>query len=137
MMPVDYVPISQVGSEIDEKDTSLPVQRVHSSMRHRCGLLLVVITLLTSLRRNKPTEILSSSDFDSTNRTVQNAAWSHVDVEPWNGFVALDEDYTIAQGLPHSQRWPWDLSKGVYIMTSSHELHCVHVLRDLVNEDHD
>lgn len=46
-------------------------------------------------------------------------------MEPWNGFLALDEDYAIAQGLPHSQRWPWDLSKGVYIMTSSHELHCV------------
>lgn len=59
------------------------------------------------------------------NRTVQDAAWGHVDVEPWNGFVALDEDYTIAEGLPHSQRWPWDSSKGVYIMTSSHELHCV------------
>ncbi len=82
-------------------------------------------------------------------------------MEPWNGFLALDEDYVIAQDLPHSQRWPWDLSKGVYIMTSSHELHCVvsaathtsstpptrsvqidtgflqHVLRQSINEDHD
>ncbi|KAI0006528.1 hypothetical protein F4779DRAFT_632940 [Xylariaceae sp. FL0662B] len=91
----------------------------------------------TGLRRDIPIEILSGSNFDSPNRTIQDAAWGHVDVEPWNGFVALDENYAIAQGLPHSQRWPWDLSKGVYIMTSSHELHCVHVLRESVNEDYD
>ncbi|KAI1292917.1 hypothetical protein F5Y03DRAFT_402730 [Xylaria venustula] len=94
-------------------------------------------TRFAGLRRNVPTEILSSSDFDSLNRTVQDAAWGHVDIEPWNGFIALDEDYTIAQELPHSQRWPWDSNKGVYIMTSSHELHCVRALRDLVNEDND
>lgn len=100
-------------------------------------LLQDLPTQYAGLRRNVPTEVKSHSDFDSLNRTVQDAAWDHVDIEPWNGFVALDEDYTVAQGLPHSQRWPWDLSKGVYIMTSSHELHCVHVLRELVNEDHD
>jgi hypothetical protein len=88
-------------------------------------LLEKINLYLAGLHRDINTEILSSSDFDSMNRTVQDAAWDRVDIEPWNGFVALDEDYTIMQGLPHSQRWPWDLSKGVYILTSSHELHCV------------
>ena len=77
------------------------------------------------LRRNVPTEILAHSNFDSLNRTVQDAAWDAPEIEPWNNFVALDEDYTIAMGLPHSQRWPWDYSKGAYILTSAHELHCV------------
>lgn len=92
--------------------------------------LLFVNTALTllhlaHLRRNIPTEILANDDYDSLNRTVQDAAWNDRDIEPWNGFLALDEDYAIAQGLPHSQRWPWDLSKGVYVLTSAHELHCV------------
>lgn len=77
------------------------------------------------LRRNVPTEIVAHSDFDSTNRTVQDSAWDAPELEPWNNFVALDEDYTIEMGLPHSQRWPWDHSKGAYILTSAHELHCV------------
>lgn len=77
------------------------------------------------LRRNVPTEIVAHSDFDSTNRTVQDTAWNAPEIEPWNNFVALDKDYTIEMGLPHSQRWPWDHTKGAYILTSAHELHCV------------
>ncbi|KAI1412057.1 hypothetical protein F5Y13DRAFT_200392 [Hypoxylon sp. FL1857] len=164
-MPIDYAPVSQEVSSMDEKGFFDSIQRTHSSVRWRRSLLVLGTALAGSicanaffiyrqfvkpwelldelptqyaaLRRNIPTEILSGSNFDSMNRTVQGAAWGHVDMEPWNGFIALDEDYVMAQGLPHSQRWPWDLSKGVYIMTSSHEIHCVHVLRDLVNEDHD
>lgn len=77
------------------------------------------------LRRNIPTEILAHSNFDSMNRTIQDAAWNGPEIEPWRNFVALDEDYTVEVGLPHSQRWPWDQSKGTYILTSAHELHCV------------
>ncbi|KAI0198368.1 hypothetical protein F4808DRAFT_260676 [Astrocystis sublimbata] len=68
------------------------------------ALLEVLPTRYAGLRRDIPTEILSKSDFDSMNRTVQEAAWSHVNMKPWNGFLALDEEYTIAQDLPHSQR---------------------------------
>ncbi|KUI67587.1 hypothetical protein VM1G_02812 [Cytospora mali] len=89
------------------------------------------------LRRDVPTEIVAHSNFDSTNRTVQDAAWDAPELEPWNNFVALDEDYTIKMGLPHSQRWPWDHSKGAYILTSAHELHCVRVLRVAINENYD
>ncbi|KAI0965360.1 hypothetical protein F4678DRAFT_485319 [Xylaria arbuscula] len=73
----------------------------------------------------KSDKILSSSDFDILNRTVQDAVWGHIDIEPRNGFVAIDGDHTIAQELPHSQGWTWDSNRGVYIMTSSHERHCV------------
>ncbi|KAI1813601.1 hypothetical protein GGS20DRAFT_472733 [Poronia punctata] len=100
-------------------------------------LLAELPTQFAGLTRNIPTEILAHTDYDSVNRTIQDAAWGQVEVEPWNGFVALEEEYAMTKNLPHSQRWPWDLSKGVYILSSSHELHCVHVLRELVNEDHD
>ncbi|OTA55903.1 hypothetical protein K449DRAFT_452416 [Hypoxylon sp. EC38] len=151
-MSVEYIPVSQDGSDTEEKDF-LPIEPTHSSVRWRLDLLILSTVLVGSicfnvffiyrqfvkpwelldelstqfagLSRNVPTEILSGSNFDSMNRTIQDAAWNHVDIEPWNGFVALDENYALSQGLPHSQRWPWDLSKGVYIMTSSHELHCI------------
>ncbi|KAI3318417.1 hypothetical protein HD806DRAFT_526352 [Xylariaceae sp. AK1471] len=104
---------------------STNISFVYRQMVRPWELVNELATQFASLRRNVPTEILSSSDFGSLNRTVQDAAWGYVKLEPWNGFVALDEGCTIAQGLLHSQRWPWDPSKGVYIMTSSHELHCV------------
>lgn len=77
------------------------------------------------LRYDVPTEIVHEVDYNSLNRTLQDAAWNHPALEPWSLFVALDEEYAISQDLPHSQRWPWDVSKGVYIPTVAHELHCV------------
>lgn len=36
-------------------------------------------------------------------------------------------------------RWPWDHSKGFYVLTAGHELHCLQLLRTTINEayDHD
>ncbi|KAI4599346.1 hypothetical protein KJ359_001787 [Pestalotiopsis sp. 9143b] len=163
-MPVQYIPVSQDVSDSNEKDY-LPFTQKSFLVRWKPSLFLLGGVLVSSLcanaffiyreivkpwelldelptqfaglRRDVLTEVNAPNDFDSVNRTIQDAAWEHVDLEPWNGFLALDEDYAMAQGLPHSQRWPWDSSKGVYIMTSSHEIHCVHALRQLVNEDHD
>ncbi|KAI1474198.1 hypothetical protein F4774DRAFT_430041 [Daldinia eschscholtzii] len=129
MPAFDYAPVFQEGPDIGEKDALLSIPRTRLSIRWRrvffilsaafmvslCAnvffayrqlfkpweLLDELPTQFAGLRRNIPTEILSSSNFDSLNRTVQDAAWS------------------------------------VYIMTSSHELHCVRVLRELVNNDHD
>ncbi|KAI0473568.1 hypothetical protein GGR56DRAFT_648010 [Xylariaceae sp. FL0804] len=166
-MPVDYIPVPKEEPNTEEDFPLLPVRAAPSPslVRWKLALLALSTALLGSmcanvffvyrqyvkpwelldalptqfvgLRRNVPTAIRATGDFDSLNRTVQDAAWENVDMEPWNGFLALDDSYATAQGLPHSQRWPWDSSKGVYIMTSSHELHCVRVLRTLVNEDHD
>ncbi|KAI0158123.1 hypothetical protein GGR57DRAFT_459082 [Xylariaceae sp. FL1272] len=162
----NYVPVSQKGPDEVEEDNSFAIAQPTYLRKARTSVVFFIgATLLASLcanlffiyrqfvtpwslleelptrfaglRRNIPTEILSSSNFDSMNRTVQDTAWNNVDMEPWNGFLALDEHYAIDRDLPHSQRWPWDHSKGVYIMTSSHELHCVRVLRQSVNEDND
>lgn len=72
-----------------------------------------------------PTEILKHAEYDSPNRTIENAAWDNPDLLPEHGFIALHNTWAAAKGLPATQRWPWDNSKGIYILTSSHELHCV------------
>lgn len=77
------------------------------------------------LYRDMPTEIVKYADYNSPNRTIENAAWDNTDLLPEQGFIALDDSWAASKGLPTSQRWPWDNSKGVYILTSSHELHCV------------
>lgn len=77
------------------------------------------------LKYDVPIEIMAHSDFDSTNRTIQDEAWDDPELEPWSLFVAVDDDYSASMGLPSSQRWPWDAHKGAYIPISAHELHCV------------
>ena len=85
-----------------------------------------LFTLLTAgLYQNVPTEIVEHTDYDSPNRTTENAAWDDPDLRPEHGFIALHDSWAAAKGLPATQRWPWDSTMGIYILTSSHELHCV------------
>ena len=39
--------------------------------------------------------------------------------------VALPESLALANGLPMAQRFPWDVSKGVYLLNGHHNLHCI------------
>lgn len=89
------------------------------------------------LERNVPTEYAAVTDFTSTNRTAQDAAWDSDGMRPWETLLALDEDYAISKGLPHSMRWPWNADKGVYTMVGVHDLHCARALRTIINENYD
>lgn len=81
--------------------------------------------LIAGLYQNVPTEIVEHANYNSPNRTIENAAWDNPDLLPEHGFIALPNSWAAAKGLPATQRWPWDNTKGIYILTSSHELHCV------------
>ena len=54
---------------------------------------------------------------------VADAAWEAIDYN--SGNVALDDDYVAEMGLPISQRFPWDHSKGLYFMNGQHQIHCL------------
>lgn len=115
---------------------SFNVYNVMHYFQPRCYIDQVP-SIYAGLYRNVPTEILKHADYDSPNRTIENAAWDNPDLLPEHGFIALDDSWAAAKGLPATQRWPWDNTKGIYILTSSHELHCVRVLRESVNQAHD
>ncbi|OAA50680.1 hypothetical protein NOR_01130 [Metarhizium rileyi] len=89
------------------------------------------------LPRDVPLPWEISNAYSSVDRAVQNEAWGAELLLPQRGILALDDDFTEAVGLPHSMRWPWDKKKGVYVLTSTHELHCVMALRETVNEAFD
>lgn len=96
-----------------------------------------MLTFLTAgLYRNVPTEIVEHTDYDSPNRTIENAAWDNPELRPEHGFIALQTSWADAKGLPATQPWPWDKTKGIYILTSSHELHCVVTISSLASTSH-
>ena len=39
--------------------------------------------------------------------------------------MALSDSFAQSVGLPSSQRWPWDKSKGVYFIEGLHTMHCL------------
>ena len=42
-----------------------------------------------------------------------------------DGVVALDDKYVRERGLLPASRYPWDLSKSVYLLQGYHAMHCV------------
>ncbi|MCJ1308626.1 hypothetical protein MMC25_002279 [Agyrium rufum] len=62
-----------------------------------------------------------------------NAVWEEkTDYSP--GIIALDDSYAKSMGLPRSQRFPWDKSKGIYVLNAYHNLHCVKTIRDSIDQ---
>ncbi|KAF2152809.1 hypothetical protein K461DRAFT_294446 [Myriangium duriaei CBS 260.36] len=161
MKITDYISVPQRDS--DEGHDNLRLQRryaVRLQMMSIAAAFLVVsasLNVLLLFRRNPPpwelldtlpsryahlsrnttTEFFLHTAHASTNRTIQEAAWNEAEIDPWTGIVALDQGYVKDLNLLPSQKWPWDSTKGVYVLNSFHELHCVHTLREGINQYHD
>ncbi|KAI1758519.1 hypothetical protein GGR53DRAFT_516849 [Hypoxylon sp. FL1150] len=73
-MPNDYVPISQEGSDIKEKDAILfvPVQQTRTSVRWRQGVFILATLLIGSVCVNMSTSF-SFTDSSSSLGTYQKA----------------------------------------------------------------
>lgn len=41
------------------------------------------------------------------------------------GIIALSDSEVEDMGLPYAQRFPWDFTKGIYLLNGYHNLHCV------------
>ena len=58
-------------------------------------------------------------------RPIDDPMWDNPEFD-WNtGWVALDTQQATARGLPTSMHWPWDHSKGIYVLHGFHSMHCV------------
>ena len=60
---------------------------------------------------------------DYTNVTLQDQLWMDIGIDP--GIVALSDEYATEKGSPLAQRFPWDESKGLYLLNGYHHLHCL------------
>ncbi|KAF7855376.1 hypothetical protein EAF04_010119 [Stromatinia cepivora] len=94
-------------------------------------------TKYTGLVRNISTPFIIDNLYTNENRTVVDVAWRFPDLDSEIGLVALLDEYAESKGLLPAQRWPWDHSKGIYILNGFHNLHCLHLVRGLVLEAYD
>jgi hypothetical protein len=91
-------------------------------------------SLYTGLRLDTPSVHYHHTDFWSTNQTLADKLWEGIDTNPM--VVALSDDFADAHGLPRSDRFPWDETKGRYFVKVFHQLHCLvstswYTLRDV------
>ena len=59
----------------------------------------------------------------SENATVADQAWEDINIDI--GTIALDNNYAQRLNLPAAQPFPWDESKGIYLLAGFHDLHCL------------
>lgn len=50
-------------------------------------------------------------------------AWDAINID--NGSLALDYAYIEKMGLPRAQPFPWDGTKGIYLLNGYHGMHCL------------
>ncbi|KAG5987437.1 hypothetical protein E4U54_004997 [Claviceps lovelessii] len=86
---------------------------------------------IANLKWNQPTPI----PFDE--RGIDDPLWDDPEFDYFAGFVALDHQYAKKHNILSSQNWPWDHSKGIYVLHGYHSLHCVNVLRDALRQFRD
>lgn len=78
---------------------------------------------LAHLRQDVSRAWESRTPYFGEDGTVANSLWDAISVD--NGTVALDDSYVASMGLLVSQRFPWDNSKGLYLLNGYHSLHCL------------
>ncbi|TVY81904.1 Phenylalanine aminomutase (L-beta-phenylalanine forming) [Lachnellula suecica] len=98
-------------------------------------------TILTGtsagLVADKPHVIFHDSRYSSHDMKIQQEAWEAPEMLQTVGMVALSDEYVMSKGLPEAMRWPWDDSKSIYILNSFHTLHCLAILRKIIQKAYD
>lgn len=62
------------------------------------------------------------TEYSNVNQSISDIAWSGFTT---NGFVAIPHREAARAGLPAAEDFPDDASKGVYVLSGFHQLHCV------------
>ena len=60
--------------------------------------------------------------YTAKNSTVALEQWLAINIDA--AVIALPDSYVASKGLPVSQRFPWDDSKGIYLVSGLHLMHC-------------
>ena len=61
--------------------------------------------------------------YTNHNETLRDQMWEGINID--DGMVALPDEVVAEKDLPVAQRFPWDESKGIYLINGHHNLHCV------------
>ncbi|TRX87977.1 hypothetical protein FHL15_011118 [Xylaria flabelliformis] len=90
------------------------LQAVQASRGDNC------VSLIGGLRTDQHDSFTEESMWsDTSNMTALDKLWSDMDVNP--GIIQLPKDARLGS----TQTFPWDQSKGLYMLDSYHSLHCL------------
>jgi hypothetical protein len=82
---------------------------------------------LAGLQREIPIAIHADTEYTQKNVTAITELWQKLSGDP--GVVALPDSFVEEKHLPRAMRFPWDETRGVYLLAGFHNLHCLVRLR--------
>ncbi|KAE8154332.1 hypothetical protein BDV25DRAFT_116385 [Aspergillus avenaceus] len=89
-------------------------------------------TKFAGLQRTIEEPFVRMTKYSSENETLQDQLWHDINVD--HGVVALSDEWAMQHGLRTAQRFPWDQSKGIYILHGYHNLHCLKIIHISISE---
>ncbi|KAL4954954.1 hypothetical protein BDW69DRAFT_183019 [Aspergillus filifer] len=84
------------------------------------------------LTRNITIPYVLLTDYASPNTSLSDPLWSSINIDA--GVIALSDSYAKSHNLRTAQRFPWDTSKGIYILHGYHNLHCLKIIHISLSE---
>ena len=78
---------------------------------------------VAGLEMDQVLEIPWMTKYGNTNLTEAAVIWEDISFDA--GMVALDHSWAEANGIPKAQDFPWDKSKGLFVLNGYHSLHCL------------
>jgi hypothetical protein len=93
---------------------------VHSPLRSE------PLSKFARLQREHEEPYFVQTPYNSDNSTLRDELWYSIDVD--RAVVALSDEWALGHGLRTAQRFPWDESKGIYILHGFHNLHCLKII---------
>lgn len=79
-----------------------------------------------NLLRTREEPYVIITDYSSDNETLQDQLWHNINVD--SAVVALSDEWADRHNLRTAQRFPWDQTKGIYILHGFHNLHCLKIV---------
>lgn len=56
---------------------------------------------------------------------IEDEAWNSPELDFGSGVVAMNDQWAVERNISLAQRWPWDTQKGIYLLSSTHDVHCI------------
>lgn len=148
------------NDETPRPTENVKVDRRQSTRSHITPFKLCAFLFLCSLclngalawklfrsRNNKPPEISEHASLTRTlaqpyytetpfggnpNTTLEASLWYSIDID--SGVISLPDTYTSSHSLHPAQRFPWDHTRGIYIVHGYHNLHCLKIIYIAMHE---
>ena len=78
---------------------------------------------LGGITYDTPITYHARTDYWGSNETLADERWHAIDIG--QATIAIEDSWASEKGLPESNRFPWDHSKGLFTVKGIHDIHCL------------